>query len=356
VKTLLVCPALFASHGGIERILRLYLKALCELAAPADRVALAVLNDAALIPAQVAPFATRALARVSAAGKSRIRFILRTLLLARGADRLVCGHIGQLSVALLARKLNPRLRYYLVAHGIEVWRPFTTLEQAALRGAHRILCVSDFTRREVLSRLRLAPERAVVLPNALDPAFTIAAGRPLADSPPVILCVTRLLFADRYKGVENLIAALPAVRASIPDAVLRIVGHGDDVARLTALRDQLGLGPAVEFTGFVDDRRLESELRGCRLFALPSTREGFGLVFLEAMARGRPCLAARAGGAPEVLTPETGILVAADDSPALARGLVDGLSRHWDEERILARAREFSYSPFKSKLASLLAA
>lgn len=356
MNTLLLCPALFASHGGIERILRLYLKALCELASPGDRVSLAVLNDAALTPDQVAPFATRALARVSAAGKSRIRFTLRTLLLARGADRLVCGHIGQLPVAYLARKLNPRLRYYLVAHGIEVWRPFGMPEQAALRGAHRIFCVSDFTRRELLSHCPLPAERALVLPNALDPSFTIAAGQPLADRPPVILCVTRLSFADRYKGVELLIASLPAIRAEIPTAVLRIVGHGDDVARLTALRDRLGLGSAVEFTGFVDDRRLEEEFRDCRLFALPSTREGFGLVFLEAMARGRPCLAARAGGAPEVLTPETGILVAADDVPALARGLVDGLRRHWEEERILARAREFSYSPFRTKLASLLAA
>jgi glycosyltransferase involved in cell wall biosynthesis len=293
---------------------------------------------------------------VAAAGRSRLRFTFRTLLLARGADRLVCGHLGQLPVAWLAKKLNSRLRYHLVAHGIEVWRPFSGLERTALRGAHRILCVSDFTRRELLARCALPAERVVVLPNALDPAFAVAPGQPLETCPPVVVCITRLSFADRYKGVEQLIAALPAVRAEIPGTILRIIGHGDDVARLTALRDSLGLAAAVEFTGFVADQRLEHELRACRLFALPSTREGFGLVFLEAMAHGRPCLAARAGAAPEVVTPETGVLVDADDPASVARGMIDALRRTWDQNQLLARAREFSYSPFKAKLASLLAA
>jgi glycosyltransferase involved in cell wall biosynthesis len=237
-----------------------------------------------------------------------------------------------------------------------VWRPFSGLERAALRGAERILCVSDFTRRELLKNCPLPENRAVVLHNALDPFFEIKVWRPLAGCDPVILVVTRLTFADRYKGVQHMIEAMPAIRAAIPNAMLRIVGRGDDLDRLTRIRDNLGMTSAVEFTGYVDDARLAAEMRSCRLFALPSRKEGFGLVFLEAMAHGRPCLGARAGGVPEVISPDTGILVEYGDVPAIAAAAVDALRRDWDEEKILARARTFSFPVFQTRLTQLLSA
>ena len=152
------------------------------------------------------------------------------------------------------------------------------IERVALRGAWRILCVSDFTRRELLQHCPLPEGRAVVLPNSLDPDFEIAPGRPLAACPPHILTVSRLSPTDRYKGVEHLIEAMPAIRSAIPDARLRIVGRGSDLPRLINLARTLGVGDAVDFLGFVDDARLQDELRNCRLFALPSRKEGFGLV------------------------------------------------------------------------------
>jgi phosphatidylinositol alpha-1,6-mannosyltransferase len=197
--------------------------------------------------------------------------------------------------------------------------------------------------------------RAVVLHNALAPSFSVDGGVPLSSCPPVILVVTRLTYADRYKGVQHMIEAMPAIRAAIPEARLRIVGRGDDLPRLQTLRHKLGLGQAVEFLGFVPDRQLAVELRTCRLFALPSKKEGFGLVFLEAMAHGRPCLGARAGGVPEVITADTGVLVDYGDVPAIAAATVAALQRAWNEAAILQRASEFSYSPFKERLAKLLA-
>ena len=358
MNTLLLAPELFSGNGGIPRILRLYLQALRELAAPRERVEFVTLNDPGP-PAAGDPAAAAddRLAGGDACGGRKGRFIRCALRRSRGADRLVCGHVAQLPVAWLARRLHPRLRYVLIAHGIEVWRPFRLTERVALRGAAQVWCVSAHTRRELLRRIALPEERCLVLPNALDPSFSIAAGRPLAACPPVILTVTRLAHADRYKGVDRLIAALPAIRSAEPAARLKIVGEGDDLPRLRRLADGLGL-PAgtIEFTGFLDDRRLEEEMGACRLFALPSTAEGFGLVFLEAMARGRPCVGAAAGGVPEVLSPATGLLVPPADAAALAAACAAGLARAWDEQAILARARHFSYSPFKDRLASILAA
>lgn len=354
--TLLLVPEIFSSVGGIPRILQLYLKALCEIGAEKEQgVRLVALNDPALDSGDLRRYANGNLDNWYVCGRNKRRFIRAALSMGRGCDRLICGHVFQLPVAWAARMINPRLKYYLVAHGIEVWRPFTLAERVALRGAHRIFCVSEYTRKELLRYGPVRPERAVVLPNALDPVFRIENGTPLAESPPVILTVTRLSRTDRYKGVDSLIQAMPAVRRAIPDAVLRVVGQGDDLPRLQGLARQHGLfEQGVEFTGFLDDARLDLELRQCRLFALPSRKEGFGLVFLEAMAHGRPCLGARAGGIPEVITEETGVLAEFGDVPGIAAAAVGALQRPWESAAILDRARAFSYQRFKERLVSLL--
>ncbi|HYP18200.1 MAG TPA: asparagine synthase-related protein, partial [Opitutus sp.] len=313
-RALLLAPEIFASEGGIPRILQIYLKALCDLAGPGDGVRLVALNDPVVDSRDLRRSSNERLTEWRVCNRSKRRFVRAALELSRGADRLVCGHIAQLPVALAAKTLNPRLRYYLVAHGIEVWRPFTTMERLALRGAEIVLCVSEYTQRELLKHCALPDGRAVVLHNALDPYFEIGAGAPRRETP-VILVVTRLTRADRYKGVQHMIEAMPAIRARLPAATLRIVGRGDDLPRLQQLRDRLSLGAAVEFLGYLDDRRMREELRSCSLFALPSKKEGFGLVFLEAMANGRPCLGVRAGGVPEVVTADTGSLVEYGDVP-----------------------------------------
>ena len=365
MKTLLLCPALFASHGGIERMLRLYLKALCELAGPADRVALAALNDVALSPAQLGPYATAALGPVVAGARAKLRFSLRTLLLARHADRIVCGHVHLLPVLRLARLVNRRVKTFLVAHGLEVWREFSSAEAAGLRALDRILCVSAFTRRDLLARVpTLDPARLVVQPNALDPQFqpvatSAAAAAPAsapATEPGVILAVARLDATEAYKGIDHLVAALPAVRRAVPDARLRVVGDGDDRPRLERLAADQGVASAVEFLGRVDDAVLRDHFARCAVFALPSRGEGFGLVYLEAMAHGKPCLAARAGGAPEVVDDTCGALVPYGDVPAIAAAVAGLLNRPPSPAILHARAAQFSFESFRSRLAGHLAA
>ncbi len=353
-RTLLLAPEIFASEGGIPRILQAYLKALCDLAVPDRGVRLLALNDSIVGSTDVRRCANETLEDWVVCARDKTRFVRAALRMSRGCDWIICGHVAQLPVAWLAKRLNPKLRYAVVAHGIEVWRPFNVTERIALRGAEKIFCVSDYTRKELQKNCPLPDEKCVVLHNALDPWFYIGPGQPLAQCAPTILVVTRLTYADRYKGVENMIEAMPAIRAAIPDATLRIIGRGDDLPRLQSMRNKLGLMNAVEFLGYVDDKRLTAEMRACRLFALPSKKEGFGLVFLEAMAQGRPCIGARAGGIPEVISADTGVLVEYGDAPGIAAAAIDALRRDWDESAILARAREFAYEPFREKLAALM--
>lgn len=356
MKTLLLCPELFARESGIQRILRLYLKALCDLAEAGDEVRLVVLNDAEFPAPQLAGYASEKLTVRRPCGGRKARFIHQALRASAGADRVVCGHLGQLSVAWLAQRRHPRLGYYLVAHGIEVWRPYTWVERLALRGARRILCVSDYTRREMQRRIALPDERFIVVPNGLDPQFESTPVEPTTvRGDPIILTVARLDARERYKGVDHLIEAMPAVRLIVPDARLRIIGVGSDLPRLQELAMSLGGADAVDFAGFVDDDGLRAAYRDCALFALPSKGEGFGIVFLEAMAQGKPCLGARAGATPEIIDPASGVLADYGAIPQIAAKAVWALQRRWNPEQIRQRAAQFSYPAFRERLRGALA-
>jgi phosphatidylinositol alpha-1,6-mannosyltransferase len=148
---------------------------------------------------------------------------------------------------------------------------------------------------------------------------------------PIVLTVARLLRADRYKGVDTLLRAWPAVVEAVPGATLAIVGDGDDRADMEALAEAGGTGPSVRFLGRLSDDALADCYERASLFALPGRvrlgpepeGEGLGLVFLEAAAAGLPVVAGRAGGAVEAVDDgRTGFLVDPESPAAVADGIV----------------------------------
>jgi len=367
MNVLLLTPEIFSAEGGLSRILRLYLKGLCELESGVDEVRLVTLIDPTIDSSDLRAYANKRLVDWAACRRSKFAFLRAALRAARHSDLIVCGHIGQLPVAWLCHLRYPKCKYVLVAHGIEAWRSFSYLEHRALHAAAAIWCVSDYTRTEITAHGSLKPGHAVVLPNGLDPflhpetatpnegettVVGIVSSPPRDSAAPVILTISRLTFSDRYKGIDHLIQALPAIREKIPEARLRVIGRGDDLPRLQKLA--AGLGDSVQFLGYVSDEAMKTEIASAKIFALPSQREGFGLVYLEAMAQGKPCVGAHAGGAPEVINTGSGLLVPFGDVPALAAACVDALTRKWSADAIRARAAEFSYSNFRHRLQSLV--
>jgi glycosyltransferase involved in cell wall biosynthesis len=339
MKVVLLAPEFATTDGGIQRILRLYLTALASDAAH-TRIELVTLNDTAAELARLPVTSARQILgkplQVTGCGGSKITFTRAAWLAGSGAHRLVCGHIGQLPVAALAARRGCALA--LVAHGIEVWEPTAPLNKLALRRANRVFCVSNYT-RNTLAKLhpRLVPGLRVV-PNALDPAL-MAEPAPLPPpqgSPPVVLCVGRLSAADAYKGYDHLLRAfallLPsAFRAPLGLAPrLRFVGEGDDQPRLRALAIKLQIADRVEFSGRLPDGKLRQAFADCTCFALPSTGEGFGLVYLEALAAGRPCVGVAAAAVPELIHSNVGVLAIPGNDAALAAALTECLVRAWD--------------------------
>jgi phosphatidyl-myo-inositol dimannoside synthase len=159
--------------------------------------------------------------------------------------------------------------------------------------------------------------------NCLDPFWSAVLGQGPAKDGRYVLCVSRLARSDRYKGLEDVIAAFNLAAGRLGGLRLVVVGDGDDAPRLRALASKGAAAGRIEFRGAVDDAALVDLYAGCEMFAMPSRKEGFGLVFLEAMAHAKPVIAADSTATPEVVVNgETGLLVPYGDVARLADALI----------------------------------
>jgi phosphatidylinositol alpha-1,6-mannosyltransferase len=263
----------------------------------------------------------------------RLRFSLVSLWTAwryRPVDVVFCGHVYMAPLAAwLARLLGAR--YWLQAHGAEVWRDRRDVVRRAIEAADQVSTVSRGTRKSLLSWVDLAPERVRVLPNTVDARFTpgppspgLRERLPLGTGP-ILLAVGRLAASERYKGHELVFAALPALRARFPGIVHVVAGDGDDRARLEARASELaGAAGAVRFLGYVPDEELPDLYRLADLFVMPSSEEGFGIVYLEAAACGLRVIGGSGGGSSDAVPDErVGELV----DPGDVDGLVEAVTR-----------------------------
>jgi len=211
-----------------------------------------------------------------------------------GADRraLVFDHAGPARAqAWVPAPLRSRYAVFLL--GIEVWHPLESDRRRALGGAFRLLPISHTTLARARPFLASAGSARVVHPGLGPEVPGGVADRETLEiaGERFVLIVSRMPGRERYKGHDELIDLWPALRRRLPDARLVVVGDGDDRHRLEDKARSLDLEGAVVFVGFSDPATLSALYRRCALFAMPSRGEGFGLVFLEAMKAGKPCVA-----------------------------------------------------------------
>ncbi len=354
-RWVVLAPEIFRHQGGISRVSRHYLQVVSELSDPVP-LDLIVLNDAEAPANELARYAATH-ARLHLCNRSKWacwKAVWRAT--QTPGAHVVCTQVYLSPLLWIARKLGRSLSYEILLHGVEVWKPLSWSLQMALQGARHVFSVSRYTKDYVGSRYPKIGAKIIVLPNALDPQFaaTLLEQNNEPNQSPTILAVSRMAAHDVTKGIDHLIEAMPAIRRAIPDATLRIVGDGADRARLESLARLNEASASISFLGAVDDTRLQEDIQECRVFALPSAKEGFGLVYLEAMASGRPCIVAQAGGAPEVIDEHSGIAVPYGDVAELANATIRALTTIWNPARIKARAQHFSYAAFAERWRKLV--
>jgi glycosyltransferase involved in cell wall biosynthesis len=280
---------------------------------------------------------------------------------------VVAGHPNLAPVVRAMQLVAPRLKSVICTHGVEVWQPLPRLRKSALRKSNLVLAPSKYTADHVAADQGVDPGNIRLLPWALDPQFEALALRAAKSPPPakfpqgqIVLTVGRWKADERYKGMDTLISALPRLLPRYPELQLVAVGDGDDKAWLADLAEENGVDLHVHFLSGLSYAELAACYGHCDIFALPSSGEGFGLVYLEAMACGKPVIAGAHGGAPEVVEDgKTGYLVQHGDAAQLATALETLLADSALREEMGRRGKqrvenEFRFTVFAKSFKKIL--
>ncbi|MGD9583387.1 MAG: glycosyltransferase family 4 protein [Lysobacterales bacterium] len=329
MRVLLLTTDAYGGHGGIA----LYNRDLADALASMPEVAEVVVIPRTLpFAADGVPDKVRYLAQ--AAGSKR-RYVCAALRTATSAfDLLICGHINLLPLAALLRQ-KLRCPLVLMAYGIDVWTRPNYWTRIWLRQINAVWSISAVTRDRMNAWAQLPDSRYLLLPNAihldrygLRPKSPGLLDRYGLRDRKVILTLARLPSAERYKGVDEVLGVLADLLKEEPQLRYLVAGDGDDRPRLEAKAQALGLQAQVVFTGLIDEAEKADHFRLADAFVMPGRGEGFGFVFLEALACGVPAVGSVLDGSREALREgELGELVDPRDAQSVRDGIVSALRR-----------------------------
>ena len=366
MNILVLLPSLVDLLGGMEAFSRAFVKALDEIAEEdGHRVTVLALRDTGLNPL-ADRYLTRRRTSYHGFSENRFHFSATAMLHARKAD--VC-FVGSVNFMRIVRLLGPA-RKFLIVYGTEVWERVPHLNKRSFDCLTGVLAISDFTRRQMVGCNPVSEDIIQVFPCTLDPYYEEHVQRS-RSLPPVALPKGKLLLSvsrlndDRdtcRKNIHVVIQAMPQILARVPDAYYVVVGEGGGRAKLQQMARDCGVAGHVVFTGRVSDDFLPQYYAACDTFILPSTQEGFGIVFLEAMYSAKACIGARSGGIPEVIQDRrTGLLFDPNDPGSLAEAAIELLENEPLRLAMGGAGRErlnanFKFEHFRGRLQKILRA
>jgi phosphatidyl-myo-inositol dimannoside synthase len=327
----------YGGHGGIALFNRELCATMDEPVTVIPRVVRGPIGD-------VPPHVTF----VADAAKGPLSYMQALVAARRSKPKLViCGHLNLLPVAAFDHPL-------LVVHGIEAWKK----RRAPLGKCRGIVSVSALTRDRLLAWSGYGGP-TYVLPNAVHlehygirPRRRDLVERYRLEGRRVLLTVGRLESAERSKGFDEVLEVL---RELPEDVVYVIAGGGNDFPRLQAKAHALGLSERVVFTGLFDEQDKPDLYNLADAYVMPSRGEGFGFVFLEAMACGVPVIGSKADGGREALRDgELGLLVEPTNPAELRAAILETLAR--GERRVPPGLDYFSFGKFVERSRAILSA
>jgi phosphatidyl-myo-inositol dimannoside synthase len=273
------------------------------------------------------------------------------------ADTAVVWHIGMLKLAPILRGFRGRV--VMFCHGIELWRRHGWFTRRLLQRVDLFLSNSDYTWKRFLEHAPFLRDRPHIT-TGLGFGEPLAGSLPVPEAIPSAVIVGRMARAEDYKGHRELIAAWPRVLERLPTARLNVLGDGDLRPDLAKMVHERNLGERIRFMGRVSEESKSELLAASRCLAMPSRNEGFGIVYLEAMRIGRPCLVSVCDAGREVVNPpEAGLAVDIRDLNAVADAVVKLLSetaqwRAWSEAARRRYETNYTAARFQQRLRSAL--
>ncbi|MDB5200776.1 MAG: glycosyltransferase family 4 protein [Ferruginibacter sp.] len=355
---------IFSATGGIEKVCRIAGKAMYENCTRLQkRIGIMSMHDRQEDAFDNPYFPSEIFSGLAA---RKARFVLQAVRQGRQSKLVILSHINLLVAGWLIKKISPCTRVVLLAHGIEVWGPLNRRQKMMLRCCDEIVSVSAFTSNKIIAQQILPANKCRVLNNCLDPFLPLRKNvsvpqelykkYSLEKGDQVLFTLSRLSATERYKGYDRVIDAL--VQIGRPNIKYLLAGSYDTVEK-KYLDEKIaanGLQQQVILAGFVPDEQLAAHFLLGDAYVMPSSKEGFGIVFIEAMYYGLPVVAGNADGSVDALrNGELGLLVDPENVSEI-RIAIQTLLEHPklyvpETEKLMAH---FSYDSYKIKLNELL--
>lgn len=330
-NTLFLTLKTFSATGGIEKVGRVAGKALHELSGNNPKnLSIYSLHDGNNYNQHYFPQAI-----FKGFGAQRITFVIEAVKRGIAADTVILSHINLSMAGYLIKLFSPKTKLILLAHGIEVWKPLTGIKKRMIEKCDMIMPVSHYT-KELMKKIHGLPEgKFNVLNNCLDPflSIPIVSGKSpnlkqrygFKDDDVVLMTLTRLSQKERYKGYDKVLMALKDLKKDHPELKYLIIGKYDNVEkrRIDELIREYDLSSLVTFAGFIPDGELAEHFNVSDIYIMPSEKEGFGIVFIEAMYYGMPVIAGNVDGSVDaLLNGKLGLLVDPENSIQIKEAIV----------------------------------
>ena len=364
--TLLLTLNMFSATGGIEKVSRVVGKALQDIATEQLGETVSVFSmydkqgdvDERYFPASV----------FSGFGENKWRFVYEAVRKGINSRQVILSHSNLLLAGFLIKTFSPKTELILLAHGIEVWSPFSFFKKRMLSKCSRVLAVSQFTKNKMVAVQKLANHKVSILNNCLNPYLELPTNNGKEDTllqrygfsgqDKVLMTLTRLSSKEQYKGYDNVLYAIKMLTKEFPSIKYLLVGKYDaaERERLDAIIAGLGLQHQIVFTGFIADAELAAHYSIADLYIMPSKKEGFGLVFIEAMFYGKPVIAGNRDGSVDALgNGDFGLLVNPNEVVEIAAAINQVFENQQayipNREKVLNR---FGYKEYKDNWSKIL--
>lgn len=351
----------FSTIGGIEKVCRTASKTFEDLSVRDNtRFRMFSMYDADGVVTE--PYIEKNTLRTF--NGKRIRFVLNSIYAGLHAEVVILSHIHLAPVGLWIKRFSPRTKIVLMAHGIEVWKPASSVQKEFLKKCDVVIAVSEYTKKRLNAAYRLKDIQ--IINNCIDPFLpapeierdTVRKKAGFQPDDFIILTVSRIASGEINKNYDKVLVSMHNLKEQIPNLKYLIVGRyqDDEKRRVEKEADRLGLKNDVVLTGYIPDGDLSSYYNACDLYVMPSKKEGFGITFIEAMYFGLPVIGGnRDGSVDALMNGKLGLLVDPERqdeiTAAIAKIFVNHNSFKPDRQIVLDH---FGFDVYKEKWRKVL--
>ena len=338
-RILALVSDVFGSNGGIAKFNRDLLTAASASPAVSSVVAMmrTQIESAKNLPIKI-HYDTRGIGRDCRCLSGKINYLREfrhVLYDYKKIDLVICGIIGMVPIAYLIARIK-RAPFCFIIHGVDAWQPdHSRLVNRLIGRASAVLAVSEYTKKQFIEWSGMDSDKVLILPNCYDPMCYGPGLRPKyllerygLQGKTIVMTLGRLAANEQYKGFDEIMERLPTLAKQIPDIAYLIVGNGDDKQRLQTKAEKLGIADRVVFTGYIPEQEKADHYRLADAYVMPGRGEGFGIVYLEAMACGIPTVASKLDGSRDALRDgQLGILADPNDLRDVQKAVLNALKK-----------------------------